>query len=228
MVDSMSLSIFLLSQRNPQTGGEQRGVPSPACQGRKHSQAYPQMLHMLIRGGVKIQFQAGNLRPSSSSLSPSRTVFCLMITLSVSNPSPSSCTAKRYSYTRSLPRFLSCKTFSGDPMTSPGGFYYSILGCLVSCLSAFPKLCSNCLLICLPSHPPPFHTMQEQELPLSQISLTAHSLVLAASLASEISVFHGHLGRPSLQVPGQPLPRRMTMQARMAMSAPVLRPAFRM
>lgn len=40
--------------------------------------------------------------------------------------------------------------------------------------------------------------MQEQELPLAQISPTAHSLVLAASLASEISVFQGWASRKAL------------------------------
>lgn len=74
--------------------------------------------------------QMGNQDPVSSRgpstflqflKSPSHTAICLMIILSVSNPSLSFCVAKRCSYTRSLPRFLSCKTFSGDPMAPLGG-----------------------------------------------------------------------------------------------------------
>lgn len=90
----------------------------------------------IIRGGAKIQ------APLSSSLSPSNTIFCLMIILSAANASPSSCKANCHKYPRPLPKTLFCKTFSDVPTwAAPGGFCSALLGCLANLLIiTFPQL----------------------------------------------------------------------------------------
>lgn len=75
-------------------------------------------------------------------LSPSNTTFCLVIILSASNASPSSCKANCHEYPRPLPKTLFCKTFSDVPTGAPpGGFCSALLGCLANLLIiTYPQL----------------------------------------------------------------------------------------